>query len=175
MIEIINKLLSLATVFADIFLVLGVLYFWLQKKHSPIKKFLEKYSLLFAWLISLFAALLSLYYSEIVGFEPCSLCWWQRIFIYPQAIFLGIAYFKKEIKEAINYGLVLSIIGGIVALYQTAIYYGLPQISACDASSTAVSCTKLYVFEFGYVTIPVMALTAFLLMIFFLNLARKNT
>jgi len=171
--EIINKLLALATIIADIFLVLAVLYFWLQKGHDKIKKSLEKNSLLFAWLIALSSTLLSLYYSEIVGFEPCSLCWWQRIFIYPQAIILGMAYFKKDFKIA-SYGLALSVIGAIIAFYQNYLYYGGPQILACDSSLTAVSCTKLYIFEFGYVTIPIMSLTAFLLMIFFLKLARKK-
>ena len=173
MTEIINKLLSLATVFADIFLVLAILYFWLQKGNDKIKEFLKKHALLFAWLVALSSTLLSLYYSEIVGFEPCSLCWWQRIFIYPQAIILGMAYFKKEAK-AVTYGLVLSIIGTLFALYQNYLYYGGPQILACDSSPEAVSCTKLYVFEFGYVTIPIMSLTAFLLLLFFLKLAKKK-
>src|SRR3989339_385849 len=109
MVEIINKLLSLATVFADLFLILGVLYFWLQKENDQIKKFLTKNSILFAWIVALSATLLSLYYSNILGFEPCSLCWWQRVFIYPQAIILGMAYFKKEKIEAVKYSYVLTI------------------------------------------------------------------
>ena len=173
MIEIINKLLALGTVIADLFLVLAILYFWLTKDKNKIKSFFQKNGLLFAWLVALFSTLLSLYYSEIVGFEPCSLCWWQRIFIYPQAIILGMAYFKKDF-QATSYSLVLSIIGGIVALYQNYIYYGGSHFFACDSSPTAISCTKLYVFEFGYVTIPIMSLTAFLLMIFFLKTAEKK-
>ncbi|PIZ95531.1 MAG: disulfide bond formation protein B [Candidatus Magasanikbacteria bacterium CG_4_10_14_0_2_um_filter_33_14] len=174
MVEIINKLLSLATVFADLFLILGVLYFWLQKENDQIKKFLTKNSILFAWIVALSATLLSLYYSNILGFEPCSLCWWQRVFIYPQAIILGMAYFKKEKIEAVKYSYVLTIIGALFALYQNALYYGAPQIGSCDSSITAISCTKLYILEFGYVTIPMMSLTAFLLIIFFLKIAKKK-
>ncbi|EKE07678.1 MAG: disulfide bond formation protein DsbB [uncultured bacterium] len=151
-----------------------MVYIFITKENNFVKKFLEKYGLLLAWLVAVFSATLSLYYSDIVGFEACSLCWWQRIFIYPQAIFLGIAYFKKEFRYSSLYAIVLSIIGMLIGIYQNALYYGVPQIGACDSSLTAVSCTKLYILEFGYITIPVMSLTAFLLMIFFLKLQKKN-
>ncbi|EKE07337.1 MAG: disulfide bond formation protein DsbB [uncultured bacterium] len=174
MTEIINKLLSLGTLLSHIFLIIAIILLLIKKEKNFIKDFFGKHGLLFAWLIALFSAVLSLYYSEIVGFEPCSLCWWQRVFIYPQAIFLGIAYFKKEFQHSSLYAIVLSIIGGVIGIYQNALYYGAPQIGACDGSATAVSCTKLYILEFGYITIPIMSLTAFLLIIFFLNLARKS-
>ncbi|MFA7314995.1 MAG: disulfide bond formation protein B [Candidatus Magasanikbacteria bacterium] len=172
MTEIINKILALATVLADIFLILAILYFWFTKGTDKIKSFFEKNGLLLAWLVALSSTILSLYYSEIVGFPPCSLCWWQRIFIYPQAIILGMAYFKKDFK-IVSYDLALSVVGAVIAFYQNYIYYGGTQFLACDSSPTAISCTKLYIFEFGYVTIPVMSLTAFLLMILFLKLQKK--
>ena len=174
MTEIINKLLATATLLSHVFLVIALVYIFITKENNFVKKFLEKYGLLLAWLVAVFSATLSLYYSDIVGFEACSLCWWQRIFIYPQAIFLGIAYFKKEFRYSSLYAIVLSIIGMLIGIYQNALYYGVPQIGACDSSLTAVSCTKLYILEFGYITIPVMCLTAFLLMIFFLKLQKKN-
>ncbi|OIO19659.1 MAG: hypothetical protein AUJ23_01630 [Candidatus Magasanikbacteria bacterium CG1_02_32_51] len=146
----------------------------MTKGQDKIKPFFQKNGLLFAWLVALFSTLFSLYYSEIVGFEPCSLCWWQRIFIYPQAIILGMAYFKKEFKNSISYSLVLSIIGTIISLYQNYLYYGGKGLFLCSSNPVAISCTKLYVFEFGYVTIPIMALTAFLLIIFFLKIAEKK-
>ena len=174
MTEIINKLLSLGTLLAHIFLIIALILIFVKKEKNCIKDFFGKHGLLFAWLVTLFSTVLSLYYSEIVGFEPCSLCWWQRVFLYPQAIFLGIAYFKKEFKYSSLYAIVLSIIGGVFALYQNALYYGAPQIDTCDGSATAVSCTKLYILEFGYITIPIMSLTAFLLIIMFLKLQKKN-
>jgi len=157
MTEIINKLLATATLLSHVFLVIALVYIFITKENNFVKKFLEKYGLLLAWLVAVFSATLSLYYSDIVGFEACSLCWWQRIFIYPQAIFLGIAYFKKEFRYSSLYAIVLSIIGMLIGIYQNALYYGVPQIGACDSSLTAV-----------------MSLTAFLLMIFFLKLQKKN-
>lgn len=172
MTEIINKFLALGTILSDIFLILIVLYFWLIKGDDKIKQFFKKNGLLLAWLIALASVLFSLYYSEIVGFEPCSLCWWSRVFTYPQAIILGMAYFKKEYKNSISYCLVLTILGTIISLYQNYLQYGGTGLFAC--SSTAVSCTKLYVFEFGFVTIPIMSLTVFLLLLFFLKVSKKQ-
>ena len=170
-----TEVLSVLTIIAQIEIVILLILMYLnRKKKSKLFKKIIKISDMYAFLIAIISTLGSLYYSEIVGFEPCSLCWWQRVFIYPQAIFLGIAYFKKEFQHSSLYAIVLSIIGGVIGIYQNALYYGAPQIGACDGSATAVSCTKLYILEFGYITIPIMSLTAFLLIIFFLNLARKS-
>ncbi|MFA7245472.1 MAG: disulfide bond formation protein B [Candidatus Magasanikbacteria bacterium] len=171
MIEIVNKLLATGTLLSHIFLIVVLIYIFWKKENNLAKKFFGQYGLLLAWLMALFSALLSLYYSEIVGYLPCSLCWWQRVFIYPQAIFLGIAYFKKEFKHSYLYALTLTILGAIIGVYQNLLYYlGTENSIACD---TAVSCTKLYILEFGYVTIPMMSLTAFILMIFFLKMQKK--
>ncbi len=131
-----------------------------------------KWGLEGSFLVAFTGTALSLVYSEIIGFVPCYLCWIQRIFLYPQVIILGLALWKKT-KDAAIYCSVLSVIGGIIALYN---FYGqsfnpnaLPE---CDALGQ-VSCAVRYFVEFGYVTIPVMSLTAFLLILLGLHLSNR--
>ena len=127
--------------------------------------FTEKHvvSLLFA--VSLVAVIGSLSYSEIIGFVPCDLCWIQRMFMYPQAILAFIGLVKKE-KSIVSYLFVLSIIGGFVALYHSLIHWRLISGSflACTSSLTA-PCAKVYVLEYGYITIPFMAFSMFVYLI----------
>ena len=113
------------------------------------------------FIASLGALLGSLSYSEIVGFPPCDLCWIQRIFMYPQAILAFIGIVKKE-KTIVDYLLPLSILGAIVSLYHSLVHWRLVSGSflACTSSVTA-PCAKVYVLEYGYITIPFMAFTAF--------------
>ena len=117
------------------------------------------------------SVLVSLTYADIIGFEPCKLCWVQRIFLYPQAIILGLALWKKT-KDAGIYCLYLSVIGGLIALYH---FYGQSfnpsALPACDAVG-GVSCAVRFFVEFGYITIPMMSLTAFSLIIVSLLLSR---
>lgn len=111
----------------------------------------------------------SLVYSELIGFEPCKLCWVQRIFIYPQVLILGLTLWKKT-KDAAIYCLSLSVIGFLFATYH---YYGQmfnPSALPCAASGTG-SCAVRFFVEFGYITIPMMSLSAFLLLIILMLLA----
>ena len=79
--------------------------------------FFKKWGLLFAWLIALIGLLGSLFFSEIIKLDPCKLCWYQRICLFPLAIILLIAFLKNDNKIAI-YVYPLVIIGAIIALYQ---------------------------------------------------------
>src|SRR3989338_2063143 len=79
--------------------VLVVLFLALLSRHSwgaGLQVFLGKYTTVLACLVSLIAVVSSLFYSEIVGFEPCVLCWWQRIFLYPLVVLFGIALWRKD-------------------------------------------------------------------------------
>ncbi|OGZ57653.1 MAG: hypothetical protein A2827_01250 [Candidatus Spechtbacteria bacterium RIFCSPHIGHO2_01_FULL_43_30] len=105
---------------------------------------LGKNGVLLSLSIAIASTIFSLFHSEIAGFEPCKLCWLQRIFMYPQIVLLGIAWFKKDFK-IVNYALPLVIIGTIVAVYHNYIYYGGTSIFPCDALSLGVSCARRYV------------------------------
>jgi len=169
-IELISKKLALETVIAQILILLAIFYFvFFRKKYPAGLQFFSKYGLVFAFLIALIATSGSLFYSQIMGFDPCELCWFQRIFMYPLVVLLGIALFKKD-GNITDYALSLSVIGGAISLYHNYMYYSNGGLNAlCQlASIDAISCVKRYIFEFGYVTIPLMSLTAFLLIIMFL-------
>lgn len=119
-------------------------------------------SLLFlAWASSLVASLGSLYFSEIMKYEPCELCWYQRILMYPMVILLGVAYVRKDFQAAL-YSTILSGIGLLVSLY----HYSLQKVSFLSESAPAcgrVPCTGEYINMFGFITIPFLALTGFII------------
>lgn len=111
-----------------------------------------------AFVVALVATAGSLYYSEIAGFVPCDLCWFQRIFMYPQVVLLGLALWKRD-DRIVDYALALAGIGFLFSLYHNIIIATATQSAFC--SFTSVSCTTKTVMGLGYVTIPLMALTAF--------------
>lgn len=122
-------------------------------------RFISKNAYIFAFLITLSGMVLSLIYSDIVGYAACTLCWYQRILLYPEVLLLGLALWKED-RTITDYIIALSGLGIILAAYQKYLELGGTSILPC--SSAAVSCSKVYVMEFGYITIPVMALTSFI-------------
>ena len=85
--------------------------------------------------------------------------------MFPLPFILGLALYRRE-KSAAVYALILAIPGALIALYHNYIQYGGSPLIPCSAvTSTAVSCTQRFVFEFGFVTIPFMSLAAFTLVI----------
>jgi len=126
---------------------------------KPVVNFIGKNSLLLGLLISLGAVLGSLFYSEILGYEACVLCWWQRVFLYPQLILFAIAFWKND-RSVFVYVAPLVSIAGVIALYQSYVYLGGASLLPCTAAEGA--CSKIYVKEFGYITIPMMSLTVVL-------------
>ena len=118
-------------------------------------------SLLIIWVTSLVATLGSLYFSEVRGFVPCDLCWYQRILMYPIVIISTIAYIQKNARIALTTA-VFAVIGGSISIY----HYGIQKISLLQESAPAcglVSCTGSYINWLGFITIPFLALTAFII------------
>lgn len=76
-----------------------------------------KQTLYFAWVIALISALGSLYYGEVLHLEPCRLCWYQRIAMFPLAFLLGVAFYKNDVKLS-EYCLPLVGFGVLVSFYQ---------------------------------------------------------
>lgn len=111
-----------------------------------------------AFLVSSFAVVMSLVYSEYFGVIPCGLCWLSRAFLYPQVVLLGIALWMKDTKIAL-YTLSLSVIGLIISLYHHYIQMGGGSALPCPASGG--DCAKRIIFEFGYVTFPLIGATTF--------------
>ena len=108
----------------------------------------------------------SIFYSEVIGFEPCSLCWWQRVALFPIFI-MFLSAVKGRDRSVFKYVLPLSIIGGVIAVYHSFAQWD----SSRTLCSGGVSCSKLYVFALGYVTIPTMAasIAALLILLWWAN------
>lgn len=125
--------------------------------------------------IALFQAILallgSLYFSEFMKLPPCMLCWYQRICMYPLILILSVSIWKKD-KNVLLYSLPLSIIGTIIALYHNLLYYKIipESIAPC---TLGISCTTKQIEWFGFITIPLLSLCAFLLITILLILYRK--
>lgn len=170
--DIINKLLALATIGGQIFIVAGIIYAIYQRKNKENRliQFFAHNAIFFSFIILLTAMVGSLVYSGIIGYPPCDLCWYQRIFSYPSVFMLGMAMVRREHKP-VDYVIMLSVIGSIISLYHNYISLGGNSFLPCPAGG--VSCTKLYVYEFGYISIPMMMLTAFALVIFLLAIQKK--
>lgn len=173
LIPFVNQALSLAVIVSQIFIVLTIIgFFFFRKEFDDVFKFLGKRGILFAFLISLGSLIASLFYSNIAGFPPCELCWFQRVFMYPQVILLGMALVKKD-NRIIDYALSLGVAGFLISLYHNYMYYYNGGLNVfCQLGGMQVSCIKRYVLEFGYVTIPLMALTGFALLVMFLFLQK---
>ncbi|RDW19904.1 disulfide oxidoreductase [Oceanobacillus chungangensis] len=133
--------------------------------------------LMLIWAQAFIAMSGSLFYSEVMGYIPCELCWYQRILMYPLVVIYGIAAFKKEINIALP-GLILSGIGMCVSTYHYLIQK-VPAFQEIGGSCVGgVPCNVVYVNYFGFVTIPFLAGVAFIV-IFVLHLLliseqRKN-
>ncbi len=121
---------------------------------------LKKYLLFLPWTVALIATLGSLFFSEILKYPPCVLCWYQRICMYPLILILGVGIIKKD-KFITSYALPLSLIGTLFAFYHNLLYYNIIT-EALAPCSTGVSCTTKYLTIFGFITIPILSLLAFL-------------
>lgn len=135
------------------------------------KAFIKSYSLYLAWLVSIVAVCGSLFFSEVMRFEPCKLCWFQRIFMYPQVVLLGMACYKND-RRQIPYLLPLSFIGGAVSLYHYA-EQKIPGLAKLLPCTVGVPCNQDYIDWLGFITIPLLALTAFILIILFLWIGKE--
>ncbi|MBT2640305.1 MULTISPECIES: disulfide oxidoreductase [unclassified Bacillus (in: firmicutes)] len=126
-----------------------------------------------AWAASIIAMFGSLYFSEIRQYEPCLLCWYQRILMYPFALILGIAVVKKDYKITF-YTMIMAAVGGLISLY----HYSLQKVPfMADNAVTCgrVPCTGQYINWLGFITIPFLALTAFIIIFSLSLLVWKKT
>ncbi|HCR52282.1 TPA: hypothetical protein DIV48_01370 [Candidatus Kaiserbacteria bacterium] len=174
MVELVKSFLPYAVLVSHVLLL--VLFLAVIFRKSWGKKavaFLNSRALKLCLIISLGAIVGSLFYSEIVGYEACVLCWWQRVFLYPQLVLFTIALWKND-RSVFGYSFVLSSLAGIVALYQAYVNWGGASLLPCTAAEGA--CAKIFVMEFGYITIPVMSLTVvfYLLLLAWINRLYRN-
>lgn len=161
-INLINHLFGLGTIAFEalaLFILIGIV----SKDKGTVFSWIAKNALFLVFLVSFAGMAGSLVYSQLVGFAPCMLCWYQRIAMYPIAILSLIAIFKKYSLEIWSYLLTLSIIGTLIALWHVFEQSVGKEIVSCGVSSP--SCLQQLVKVFGYIDIPVMSLSLFILVI----------
>lgn len=125
------------------------------------RSLIDRFGLYFAWIVSIVATGGSLYFSEVLGMIPCVLCWYQRILMYPLVVLLGIATYRQD-KGIKQYVLPLALIGLAISAYHVLIQT-FPQLASHASCQAGVPCTVDTLNLFGFVTIPMLAGTAFLL------------
>ena len=131
---------------------------------------IRRVALPLAGLIAAVTMLGSLYYSRIQHYIPCELCWYQRICIYPFAVILGIAAWRRDAGVRV-YAVPVLAIGALVAAYHAWVQ-AYPPVDGTSFCTADAPCTLRYVWEFGFVSLPFMALSACCCMIVLLLIAR---
>jgi disulfide bond formation protein DsbB len=168
-----NQLMSMAT-FAGIIVSLALIYVLILPKDPFSKKiggFFSKNVLWFGFLFSLAAMVGSLVYSNVIGYPPCLFCWYLRIAFYPQVILFAMALFKKD-RKIIDYALGLTVFGLIVSITHVISENVGASPLPCEASGP--SCLIKYVYEYGFITIPVMGLVSLATLFLILLIAKKT-
>ncbi|MFB6147410.1 MAG: disulfide bond formation protein B [Candidatus Nanohaloarchaea archaeon] len=127
---------------------------------GSVEGFLHQHYRELAFLQALVAMSGSLYMSNVLGWTPCRLCWFQRIAVYPMVVLLGTAL-ALDRDDVADYVLPLAILGIPVSIYHY-IVQRISQFHAAGCSVLSVSCSTEYTFYFGYINVPMMALTAML-------------
>jgi disulfide bond formation protein DsbB len=137
---------------------------------NALRRGVEGYELWLAFVVASIATGGSLFFSEIAHFVPCELCWYQRVCMYPLSITTLLAALFDDPRAA-RYLLPLPVVGAGVSVYHLLVENGVVGESLTCRISAPGGCTVKWINEFGYVTIPTLALTAFALVFAFLLLA----
>jgi len=129
--------------------------------------------LFLCWLLVSVSALGSLFFSYVMEFAPCVLCWYQRIFLFPLVLILAIGLFPFD-KKVVKYALPLAIAGWLTAAYHNLLYAGIipESIQPC---SKGVSCTEEYINLFGFLSIPILSLLSFSTIVTLLIILYRRT
>lgn len=128
-------------------------------RHSwgkPIVHFLSRWAIQLGIVLSIIVVSGSLFYSNFMGYEPCVLCWWQRIALYPLLPIFVLAHLNND-RKVFRYVFPLAILALVISIYQTYITFGGEPLVDCSLED---NCSKLYVLAYGYITIPMMVTTA---------------
>ena len=122
-----------------------------------------------AWLLALFSTLGALFFGEVMKLPPCSLCWYQRVFMFPLTLILPFGLFPLD-RNIVRAVIPLAGIGGALALFQVLLVEGIIPESI-EPCRQGVPCSETVIEFFGFVTIPLLALVAFVSILALLGLA----
>jgi disulfide bond formation protein DsbB len=136
-----------------------------------IRSLLWGYELWGAFVVAAIATGGSLFYSQVAGFIPCEFCWFQRMMMYPLSI-LTLLIAARGDNRAARYLLPLPVVGAGTSIYHMLLeHHVIKEPGACTLTGGGCTANWIALHSFGYLTIPTLALTAFLLLIGFLVLA----
>lgn len=128
--------------------------------------------LFLCWVIAIVSTLGSLFFSEIMKFPPCVLCWYQRIAMYPLSILLLVGAFQN-IRASLAFCSPIVFIGWFIALYHNLLHYKIVPETASPCME-GVSCATVYINWFGFITIPMLSFIAFSLIGILLIVIKKG-
>jgi disulfide bond formation protein DsbB len=176
--DVVRPALAALAVFAQalliMFLVLAVLaLFWgpARRLLAGMRDVFGPYALWMALAVAVIAVAGSLFFSEVSHFVPCRLCWFQRICMYPLVPVLLAGALRRDAREAFSYAFVFPLLGSLVSAYH--LYIEAHPEAESASCKIGVPCSVKWINEFGYVTIPMLALTAFAAIFVLLLLARS--
>lgn len=166
MVETVSNVLGVLTILANLAFLVGLFdLFYYRREHaggSRVLRFLKTYPLEVVFVFSFVAMISSLFYSDVAGFTPCTLCWYQRIFMYSIAFFSLAARYFEDINF-LRYAWVGSLIGAGISLYHYLLQLGVVTFSTCSSIGYGLTCSDRFVLRYGYITIPVMAFSVFVI------------
>lgn len=170
----INLVLGVGTITIQILAAALLAVYFLRKRFpdlEDIAAFIGTWGLWIGLVASLAGIAVTQIHSAIFGLPPCDLCWYQRIFLYPQAVLFALAIYTRD-RAVYLYSIALSILGALVAIYHHTLQM-LPAGSIpCPAQG--VSCAQILYLEFGYITYPMMAFSLFALLFVVMLFAREQ-
>lgn len=137
-------------------------FLWMPAWKKKMYALFERYAFPFGFFVSLFAMLGSLYYQFYLHIQPCELCWFGRIFIYPQVFIFGMAWYKND-RRIFDYIMMLSVVGGLISVYHHYLQLGYDLLKPCSTAPFAVDCATPTFIEYGFVTYPLMGVVTLVL------------
>lgn len=127
-----------------------------------------------SWIVATISTLGSLFFSEIMLYPPCVLCWYQRTAMYPLVIILLVASLRPVRREVFYYSFPLAMIGWLIATYHNLLYYKLIPESAAPCLQ-GISCTSVHIEWLGFITIPLLSFSAFTLILILLIIFQQRS
>lgn len=129
-------------------------------------------NLYFAWIVALVATLGSLFFSEVLEYPPCTLCWYQRLCMYPLVLIFLVGIIYKD-KSVLRYATPFVSLGLFFSVYHNLIHYEIipEEASPCVMG---IPCSTKFIEWFGFITIPMLSFFAFALITFALLKLKKD-
>jgi len=170
-VQVFTSLLALVTLFGTAVTLLSVALASRVAAARQVAEIIGASGLWLAAVVALGATVGSLYFSEVANYLPCTLCWYQRIAMYPLAVITVIAAIRND-RRVIWYAVPIAAIGAVIAGYHYLIEWR-PSLDGGVCSAAGPSCTDIWFREFGFVTLAFMALAGFIAIITFVSVAAR--